>query len=516
MVTPLSITHNVFNGADRTTCILYVPQGSLDAYQQAPVWQEFLNIIEEDAPTSITIHVETAGTLPALIAEEQKYQITELTLTGDLNGTDIKYIREMAGRNVFGNATDGKLAILNLADANIVSGGDDYYYLQSHYRTENDSISSYMFYNCTKLTRVTLPNDVTSIGWGAFENCTGLLSITIPNSVTSIGNSTFRNCSGLPSITIPNGVTSIGNSAFAYCSGLPSITIPNSVTSIENYAFAGCSGLPPITIPNGVTSIGEGTFQSCSGLTSITLPNNVTSIGNYAFGGCSGLISITIPNSVTSIRDNVFAGCTGLVSISMSNSLISLGNYAFLNCNSITSVTLPNSVTWMGVGVFSDCSNLTSVTLSSSLTSIRDNVFYNCPQLAKIHTGMVKPPLITSSVFAGHSGAVDKTTCILYVPQDSRDAYMQMPVWQDFVNIFEENASTGIVPETGGILPPFSIHFVSNGIVIETKEAIPVAVYNIFGQKIHESLINGNREINLNKGVYIVKAKKESQKVIVK
>jgi hypothetical protein len=45
---------------------------------------------------------------------------------------------------------------------------------------------------------------------------------------------------------------------------------------------------------------------------------------------------------------------------------------------------------------------------------------------------------------------------------------------------------------------------------------IQAPVWKDFGQKIYESLINGSRKINLNKGIYIVKAKKESQKVIVK
>jgi hypothetical protein len=45
---------------------------------------------------------------------------------------------------------------------------------------------------------------------------------------------------------------------------------------------------------------------------------------------------------------------------------------------------------------------------------------------------------------------------------------------------------------------------------------MPVTVYNISGQQVHQSIITGSREINLNKGVYIVKVNKESQKVIVK
>jgi hypothetical protein len=102
-----------------------------------------------------------------------------LTLTGNLNDADILYIREMAGRDYQGNETEGQLATLNLAGANIVSGGDSYY---SYYYTSTATISDLMFYNCTKLTGITLPNSVTNIGHSAFQNCVGLTGITIPNS----------------------------------------------------------------------------------------------------------------------------------------------------------------------------------------------------------------------------------------------------------------------------------------------------------------------------------------------
>src|SRR5664280_2536907 len=86
---------------------------------------------------------------------------------------------------------------------------------------------------------------VTSIGDRAFYSTQGhrLTSVTIPSSVTSIGDSAFFRCSGLTSVTIPNSVTSIDNRAFEYCSGLTSVTIPSSVTSVGNLAFAYCPRL---------------------------------------------------------------------------------------------------------------------------------------------------------------------------------------------------------------------------------------------------------------------------------
>ncbi|MBR5452321.1 MAG: leucine-rich repeat protein [Clostridia bacterium] len=174
------------------------------------------------------------------------------------------------------------------------------------------SIGNYAFYDCSRLTSITIPDSVTSIGEDAFSHCDFLTSITIPDSVTSIGNWAFSYCSSLTSIVIPNSVTSIGSDAFYNCSRLTSITIPDSVTSIGDEAFYYCKSLKSITIPNSVTSIGGSAFYYCERLTSITIPNSVTSIGRYAFSYCSSLTSINIPNSVTSIGDAAFYNCSNI------------------------------------------------------------------------------------------------------------------------------------------------------------------------------------------------------------
>jgi hypothetical protein len=101
---------------------------------------------------------------------------------------------------------------------------------------------------------------ITSIGDGVFWECTSLTSVIIPEKVTSIGNYAFWGCTSLTSVTIPNSVTSIGSYAFWECTSLASINIPNSVTSIGEWAFKGCTSLASVTIPNSVTSIGASAF----------------------------------------------------------------------------------------------------------------------------------------------------------------------------------------------------------------------------------------------------------------
>jgi len=285
----------------------------------------------------ITIKLDEAGTLPNRIGESKKYLITNLKIVGEVNGTDWRIIREMAGCDYEGEKTGGKLSILDLSDAKIVKGGSEYVFFgydSSRRYTSNDKLGDYAFYGCSGLTSLTIPSSVTSIGSEAFSGCSGLTSLTIPSSVTSIGESAFWDCSGLTSLTIPSSVTSIGNYAFYDCSSLTSLTIPSSVTSIGYAAFYDCSSLTSLTIPSSVTSIGEAAFSGCSGLTSLTIPSGVTSIGEAAFSGCSGLTSLTIPSSVTSIGNYALKGCSGLTSIYVyPEKLPKLGEKVFDGCN---------------------------------------------------------------------------------------------------------------------------------------------------------------------------------------
>ena len=433
-----------------------------------------------------TIHVATAGTLPNLISNYEKNLIEELTLTGYLNGTDIACIRRMAGAPLnydwtWGGPLEeeergqvyGKLAVLDISGATIVSGGDYYYKgwadldRQREYSgvekfyTSNNTISNSMFEDC-KFIKLFLPNNITTIEGGGFTgsynggivNCKRLTEIVIPQSVTSIGSGAFGGCSSLTSIKvesgnqmydsrnncnaiidkstktivagckntiIPSSVTSIGYEAFGGCSGLTSITIPSSITSIDNNAFYGCSGLISVDIPNGVTFIGYSAFYGCSGLTSVTIPNSVTSIGGSAFLGCSGLTSVTIPNSVTSIEWGIFRDCTSLTSVTIPNSVTSIGSCAFYNCSGLTSVTIPNSVTSIGSSAFDGCSGLTSVNISDLAAWCNIGFEYGSNPLSYAHhlyingneiTNLVIPSDVTSIssyAFSGCSGLTSVT-----------------------------------------------------------------------------------------------------------
>ena len=73
--------------------------------------------------------------------------------------------------------------------------------------------------------------------------------VGIMDGVTSIGDHAFYECDKMTSITIPESVTSIGVYALYNCQGLTSIDLPDSLETIEDNAFYGCTNLTAITIP---------------------------------------------------------------------------------------------------------------------------------------------------------------------------------------------------------------------------------------------------------------------------
>lgn len=90
------------------------------------------------------------------------------------------------------------------------------------------------FYLQTKLTSLSLPEGITSIGNDAFTQCK-ITSLTLPASLKTIGARAFSN-NRITQLTIPDKVETIENDAFAYNS-IGNIDFPATLVSLHATAF---------------------------------------------------------------------------------------------------------------------------------------------------------------------------------------------------------------------------------------------------------------------------------------
>ena len=106
--------------------------------------------------TTLEVDNQYPGWLSSKIPFKDQASVQNLTVTGYINGTDVKFIRELMNNR--------QLSHLDLSDANIVAGGDAYYIdkWRNDYKIVQDNvIGLYMF--CGKLKYLSLPKSITYI-----------------------------------------------------------------------------------------------------------------------------------------------------------------------------------------------------------------------------------------------------------------------------------------------------------------------------------------------------------------
>ena len=256
--------------------------------------------------------------------------------------------------------------------------------------------SSYMFYNCSKLTSLDLSGFDTSKATSMhymFADCSKLTSLDVSSfdtsKVTNMGGM-FQDCNKLTNLDLSSFNTSqVADMKFMFnsCYGLKNLDVSSwntgNVTSMKSM-FRNCSGLTSLNVSSfdtsNVTDM-ENMFSNCSSLGSLDLSSFDTSkvtIMSYMFSNCSSLMSLDVSSFDTSEvtgMSGMFSGCSSLTSLDLSSfntskvtSMISM----FLYCSSLTSLDLSNfdtrKVTSMNY-MFCYCESLTELDLSSFDTS---------------------------------------------------------------------------------------------------------------------------------------------------
>ena len=342
-----------------------------------------------------TITVTTAGTLSSYLSSEETQTVTELIISGPLNGTDIALIR----------TTAGNLERLDLTNATIVEGGTPYTsYNGQDYMTQNNIVGSYMFRGMVNLIDLKFPKNVVGLGsytkdgyystWSGYSvsNCPSLETVTLPSTLLWIGEYSFDACSRLKEIIIPEGVKIMGQYTFKGCQSLKKASLPSTLTDSFTYDectftsqynsgsnFADCTNLEEVILPEGLTLLYSYMFSGATSIKHITLPSTLKVI-NSAFNGCSGLLELELPSGLTQLGS--MYGCSSLKSLVIPESVTEVGSFG--RCTQLESITLPSGLAgWLPN--FNDCSNLKSITIPDNVIGIDRRNFEGCNSLRTIN-----------------------------------------------------------------------------------------------------------------------------------
>lgn len=323
------------------------------------------------------------------ITDVKDTTITSLTFPEEYDGYPIQFVE--LGDSVFKNCTN--LTEITLPD-------------------EISAIPKKDFYGCTSLTTVNASN-VTEIESEAFRNCTSLTTLNVFENVVKMGADALYHTAifneqydedgneavikyfnnwviGLKSnlsenekdIVIQEGTVGIADSSIRY---INSVQLPSTLKYIGDRAFQNqypYINLSEMNLPEGLISIGSYAFESTD-LKEITIPSTVESVGSYAFSKTK-IETVVVESGVKEINDYAFNDCSNLKTVTIGDNVQKMGTYVFSNDTALTDVTIGDGTEEIGERAFEGDRALLNVTIGEGLKELQYRVFAKCTFLKKI------------------------------------------------------------------------------------------------------------------------------------
>ena len=269
-------------------------------------------------------------------------------------------------------------------------------------------IEDWAFYDCNKLTVMTIPSSVATIGEYALNFCTGLTELFVhATTPPSVGTNAFMNVN----LAIPVYVPAASLDTYKAAAGWKDFTNLQALVTeftVNNLKYKVTDYIADEVELTGYATEPTGKLDIPATVTYGSKTYSVTSIVNMAFSGCSSLTEVTIPASVTSVGSSVFNGCSSLTQATIGDGLTEISTFMFTNCSALEKLVIGKGVTKIESLAFANCSNLKEITVLAS-----------------------NPPSVASDrSFENVSRDIP-----VYVPLEALSAYKAASVWKGFTNL---------------------------------------------------------------------------------
>ena len=257
-------------------------------------------------------------------------------------------------------------------------------------------------YNTT-LEKVIMEEGTEIIGEQAFFGCTGLSEINLPDTINSVGKFSMSN-SKITKLSVPASLKTIGTYAFHNLVELQTVNIPEGVETIRYYAFDNCKKLETITIPSTVTNIENGAFASCNSLIQINLKTN-----NFIYK--EGMLLSKDGNRTIFVSKKLLEN-TDTLNIPEGIKSLTVSLESFTN---IKNVNIPKSLTYIAEGYIPRYVENITIAEGNENFYVENKQLYTGTTLLKSYTGKEKVTVkegtltIGNSVFCGEVNAKEIT-----------------------------------------------------------------------------------------------------------
>ena len=243
--------------------------------------------------------------------------------------------------------------------------------------------------------------------WSRLTKYHAINNVNLLGNITYIGRNAFA-YSSIGSVTFPQDLECIGTGAFRGTS-ISSIFLYSKLKTIETVAFSNCKYLKEVYGISGLEIVGEAAFENCKSISLFTC-KNLKDIGNFAFAGCN-------------VKD-----------FTPSEVLTHIGSGAFTQCG-FTTLKLPNSLESIGHAAFS-ASNITKIEIGTGLKNITGVPFYTASK-GTLYINKNNPITLADNIIE------DVYSWTLYVPNGSKDVYLNALYWKNFKTIYESKDLSG-------------------------------------------------------------------------
>lgn len=223
-----------------------------------------------------------------------------------------------------------------------------------------------------------------------------------------------------------------------------------------------------------VTGIADYAFRGCKEVTSVKMPLSIKRIGQYAFAG-TGIKSITIPQNCREIDSYAFwIDCLQNIYVDENNPFFCSYQSGLFDKRMTVFYKMPAECSQEvfeipeGVKVLNNASlesfKAHTLDIPSTIENFGMYQFASCPNLKAMIVRLVDAP---ESIRMRQNDKGFQKNCTLYVPAESISKYKEEEWWSGFKEIKSIEEYTPV--ET---------------ITADTKNAAPVAIYDLKGNKV--------------------------------